>query len=70
LLIIKGSSNNSFWRTNESFCPWLRQAKAALFSNKAFLPFLPEGKNLLFAAQKQLLEPPLSGTYSRQIQGI
>ncbi|MHC4638697.1 MAG: hypothetical protein ACYTBV_14545 [Planctomycetota bacterium] len=37
-----------------------RQAKAALASTKADLPFLPEVKNLLLAAQKQLLELPLS----------
>ena len=36
-----------------------RQAKAALASTKADLPFLPEYKNLLPAAQKQLLELPL-----------
>jgi hypothetical protein len=45
--ILKGSSNNSFWRTNESFYFWL-------------LSSLPENKYLLFAAQKQLLEPPLN----------
>jgi hypothetical protein len=37
-----------------------RQAKAALASTKADLPSLPEYKNLYLAAQKQLLELPLS----------
>jgi len=37
----------------------LRQAKAALASTKAHLPSLPEYKNLLLAAQKQLLKLPL-----------
>jgi hypothetical protein len=36
-----------------------RQAKAALASTKAELLSLPDIKNLLLAAQKQLLEPPL-----------
>jgi hypothetical protein len=42
------------------FDPGRRQAKAALASTKADLPFLPEYKNLLLAAQKQLLELPLT----------
>lgn len=37
---LKDSSNNSFWRTSESFCLWLRQAKATLFFNKAQFAFL------------------------------
>jgi hypothetical protein len=37
-----------------------RQAKAALASTKADLPSLPEVKKLLLAAQKQLLELPLT----------
>ena len=37
----------------------LRQTKAALASTKADLSSLSEIKNLLLAAQKQLLEPPL-----------
>jgi subtilisin family serine protease len=37
-----------------------RQAKAALASTKADLPSLPECKNLHLAAQKQLLELPLT----------
>ncbi len=37
----------------------LRQTKAALASTKADLSSLPEYKNLLLAAQKQLLELPL-----------
>jgi hypothetical protein len=36
-----------------------RQAKAALALTKAHLPSLTEVKNLLLAAQKQLLELPL-----------
>ncbi|MFZ9011669.1 MAG: hypothetical protein ACO21J_07010 [Anaerohalosphaeraceae bacterium] len=36
-----------------------RQEKAALASAKADFPSLPEYKNLLRAAQKQLLELPL-----------
>ncbi len=36
----------------------LRQEKAALASTKADFPFLSEYKNLLPAAQKQLLELP------------
>jgi hypothetical protein len=36
---------------------------AALASTKADLPFLPEYKNLLLAAQKQLLELPLIFQY-------
>ena len=36
-----------------------RQAKATLASTKADLLSLPEYKNLLLAAQKQLLELPL-----------
>jgi hypothetical protein len=43
-----------------------RQAKAALASTKADLPSLPEYKNLLLAAQKQLLEPPLITRYTLQ----
>jgi uncharacterized membrane protein len=39
-----------------------RQAKAALASTKANLPSLPECKNLHLAAQKQLLELPLSNS--------
>jgi hypothetical protein len=37
-----------------------RQEKAALASAKADFPSLPEYKNLLLAAQKQLLELPLN----------
>ena len=37
-----------------------RQTKAALASTKAHLSSLSEVKILLLAAQKQLLEPPLS----------
>jgi hypothetical protein len=37
-----------------------RQAKATLVSTKADLPSLLERKNLLLAAQEQLLELPLS----------
>ncbi|MBC8377611.1 MAG: hypothetical protein H8E62_00400 [Planctomycetes bacterium] len=37
-----------------------RQAKTALASTKADFPFLPECKNLLLAAQKQLLELSLT----------
>ena len=37
----------------------LCQTKTALFTNKADLSSLPELKNLLLAAQKQLLELPL-----------
>jgi len=40
------------------FVSGLRQIEAALSSNKADLSFLPENKNLLFSAQKQLLELP------------
>ena len=36
-----------------------RQKKAALVSAKADFPSLPEYKNILLAAQKQLLELPL-----------
>jgi hypothetical protein len=36
-----------------------RQTKVALASAKADLSSLPKCKNLLLAAQKQLLEPPL-----------
>ncbi len=36
-----------------------RQEKAALASAKSDLPSLPEYKNILLAAQKQLLELPL-----------
>ena len=35
-----------------------RQTKAALSTDKADLSFLPASKNLLLAAQKQLLELP------------
>ena len=38
----------------------LRQGKSALASTKADFPSLPGIKNLLLAAQKQLLELPLS----------
>ena len=38
-----------------------RQEKAALASAKADFPSLPEYKNLLLAAQKQLLELPFIG---------
>ena len=39
--------------------------RAALFTNKADLPSLPESKNLLLAAQKQLLELPLTVNLAR-----
>jgi hypothetical protein len=42
------------------FVSGLRQAKAALSTNKADLGSLPEDKNFLLAAQKQLLELPYS----------
>jgi hypothetical protein len=38
-----------------------RQEKTALALAKADFPSLPEYKNLLLAAQKQLLELPLNG---------
>ncbi len=38
------------------FVAELRQTKDALFTNKADLSSLPDNKNLLLAAQKQLLE--------------
>jgi hypothetical protein len=41
------------------FDPGRRQTKAALATAKADLSSLPECKNLLLAAQKQFLEPPL-----------
>jgi hypothetical protein len=52
---IKGSSKNSFWRTNESFCPRLRQAKAALSSNKARFAFLAGEQKSSICRSKAIL---------------
>jgi len=41
------------------FVAGLRQTKTALSTDKADFPSLPASKNLLLAAQKQLLELPL-----------
>ena len=41
------------------------QEKTALALAKADFPSLPEYKNILLAAQKQLLEPPLTFNYAR-----
>ena len=46
----------------------LRQTKAALASTKADLSSLSDIKNLLLAAQKQLLEPPLKP--SHKLNGV
>jgi hypothetical protein len=44
-----------------------RQEKTALASAKADFPSLPEYKNLLLAAQKQLLELPYCSTILRRL---
>jgi hypothetical protein len=49
-----------FVRQANLFDSGRRQTKAALASTKADLPSLPEYKNLLLAAQKQLLELPFN----------
>jgi hypothetical protein len=57
--ILKGSSKNSFWRTNESFCLWLRQAKAALFSNKALFAFLARKQKSSICRSKAIIRATL-----------
>ena len=56
---IREPLKNHFGGQANLFDSELRQEKAALATAKAHFPSLPEYKNLLLAAQKQLLELPL-----------
>jgi hypothetical protein len=52
------------------FVAGLRQTKAALSTDKADLSSLPASKNLLPAAQKQLLELPLKQVITKRLSRI
>jgi len=60
LVILRAPLKIHFGGQANLFDSGRRQAKAALASTKADLLSLPEYKNLLLAAQKQLLELPLT----------